>query len=61
MEGKKAERYDVLVKGTLLYNVSEQTDLDRVEVLCLLSPTLDVKAVEVRNLGPPKKKLKKEG
>jgi len=61
IEEKKAERYDVLVKGILLYNIPEQTDLDRVEVSCLLSPTLDVKAVEVRNLGPSKKKLKKEG
>jgi hypothetical protein len=61
IEEKKAERYDVLVKGTLLYNIPEQTDLNRVEVSCLLSPTLDVKAVQVRNLGPLTKKLKKEG
>ena len=59
IEGKKAERYDVLVKGTLLYNIPEQTDLDRVEVTCILSPTLDLKAVQVRDLGPLKKKLKK--
>ena len=61
IEGKKAERYDVLVEGTLLYNIPEQTDLDRVEVICLLSPTLDLKAVQVRDLGPLKKKLKKGG
>jgi len=59
VDGKSFNRYDVLVRGTLFYNVPDETELYRVSVLCLLSPTLDVKAIYVRDLGLPRKKLKK--
>lgn len=43
--GLKAERYDVAVQGKLFYK-SSGADLAAFRVSCLLSPTLEVKAVE---------------
>jgi hypothetical protein len=43
--GMKAERYDIGVEGKLFYK-SSGLDLDVFRVSCLLSPTLDVKAVQ---------------
>jgi hypothetical protein len=43
--GMKAERYDIAVAGNLFYR-SSGPDLTDFRVSCLLSPTLEVKAVE---------------
>ncbi len=43
--GKKAERYDIVVKGTSFYK-SSRPDLTAVNFTCLLSPMLDVKAMQ---------------
>jgi hypothetical protein len=43
--GMKAERYDIAVAGNLFYR-SSGPDLTDFRVNCLLSPTLEVKAVE---------------
>jgi hypothetical protein len=45
--GMKAERYDISVQGGLFYK-SSGPDLDAVRVSCLLSPTLDVKAIQAK-------------
>ncbi len=43
--GKKAERYDIVVQGTSFYK-SSKPDLTAVNFTCLLSPMLDVKAIQ---------------
>jgi hypothetical protein len=43
--GMKAERYDIAVSGKLFYK-SSGADLTAFRVDCLLSPTLEVKAVQ---------------
>ncbi len=43
--GMKAERYDIAVVGKLFYK-SSGADLTAFRATCLLSPTLDVKAVQ---------------
>jgi hypothetical protein len=45
--GKKAERYDIAVKVTSFYK-SSGPDLAAVNVSCLLSPMLDMKAIQVK-------------
>ncbi|HLP98767.1 MAG TPA: hypothetical protein VK149_10010 [Sideroxyarcus sp.] len=45
--GKKAERYDIAVKGTSFYK-SSGPDLLAVHFTCLLSPMLDVKAIQFK-------------
>ncbi len=45
--GKKAERYDIVVKGTSFYK-SSKPDLTAVNFTCLLSPMLDVKAIQLK-------------
>ena len=45
--GKKAERYDIAVKGTSFYK-SSGPDLAAVNFTCLLSPMLDVKAIQFK-------------
>lgn len=45
--GTKAERYDIAVAGRLFYK-SSGADLAPFRVSCLLSPTLEVKAVEAK-------------
>jgi len=44
---KKAERYDIAVEATLFYK-SSGPDLAAVKVTCLLSPMLEVKAVQFK-------------
>lgn len=46
--GMKAERYDISVAGKLFYK-SSGPDLDAVNVSCLLSPTLEVKAIQTKD------------
>jgi hypothetical protein len=43
--GKKAERYDVVVKGTSFYK-SSGADLVAVNFTCLLSPMLEIKKIQ---------------
>jgi hypothetical protein len=43
--GMKAERYDIAAGGSLFYK-SSGPDLDAVRVSCLLSPTLQAKAIQ---------------
>lgn len=43
----KAERYDVAVAGTALYK-SDGPDMDSVEFVCLLSPMLEIKAIQIK-------------
>jgi len=45
--GMKAERYDIAVEGTLFYK-SSGPDLAAVNFTCLLSPMLEVKAVQFK-------------
>lgn len=45
--GKKSERYDIAVKGTSFYK-SSGPDLAAVNFTCLLSPMLDVKAIQFK-------------
>ena len=45
--GKKAERYDIAVEGTSFYK-SSGPDLTAVKFTCLLSPMLDIKAIQFR-------------
>jgi len=45
--GKRAERYDIAVVGTSFYK-SSGPDLVAVKFTCLLSPMLDVKAVQFK-------------
>lgn len=45
--GARAERYDIAVAGSLFYK-SSGSDLAAFRVRCLLSPTLQVKAVEAK-------------
>lgn len=45
--GKRAERYDIAVKGTSFYK-SSGPDLAAVNFTCLLSPTLEVKAIQFK-------------
>ncbi len=45
--GMKAERYDIAVEGALFYK-SSGPDLDAVRIHCLLSPTLEVKAIAAK-------------
>ncbi len=45
--GMKAERWDIAVEGQLFYK-SSGTDLTAYRATCLLSPGLDVKAVEAK-------------
>lgn len=45
--GKKAQRYDIVVKGTSFY-ASSNPDLIAVAYTCLLSPILEVKAIELK-------------
>jgi hypothetical protein len=45
--GKVAERYDIAVKGTSFYK-SSGPDLAAVNFTCLLSPVLDVKAIQLK-------------
>ncbi len=45
--GMKAERYDIAVAGELFYK-SSGPDLDAVKVSCLLSPMLEVKAIQTK-------------
>lgn len=45
--GKKAERYDIAVEGTSFYK-SSGPDLTAVNFKCLLSPMLDVKAIQFK-------------
>jgi hypothetical protein len=46
----KAERYDIAVVGKLFYK-SSGPDLVAYRVTCLLSPTLEVKAVQASELN----------
>lgn len=48
ISGRKAERYDIAVEGRSFYN-SSGPDLDAVNFKCLLSPMLDVKAIELNS------------
>lgn len=48
--GKTADRYDVAVKGTAFYK-SSGPDLASVKFTCLLSPMLDLKAIQVDASG----------
>jgi hypothetical protein len=43
--GKMADRYDIAVKATLFYKAAG-LDLASVNVTCLLSPMLDIKAIQ---------------
>lgn len=45
--GKKAQRYDIAVKGTSFYK-SSGPDLAAVSFMCLLSPTLGIKAIQFK-------------
>lgn len=45
--GKKAERYDIAVEGTSFYK-SSGPDLTAVKFTCLLSPMLDIKAIQAK-------------
>ena len=45
--GKKAERYDIAVEGTSFYK-SSGPDLTAVNFTCLLSPMLDIKAIQFK-------------
>lgn len=45
--GAKADRYDIAVKGTSFYK-SSGPDLAAVNFTCLLSPMLDVKAIQFK-------------
>jgi hypothetical protein len=45
--GKKAERYDIVVQGKSFYGPANP-DLTAVNFTCLLSPTLDVKAIQFK-------------
>lgn len=45
--GKRAERYDIAVTGTSFYKASGP-DLTAVKFSCLLSPMLDVKAIQFK-------------
>lgn len=47
VDGKKAERYDIVVMGTSFYK-STGPDLAAVEFTCLLSPMLDLKAFQFK-------------
>lgn len=49
--GMKAERYDIAVVGKLFYK-SSGPDLTAFRVSCLLSPMLEVKAVQANELNP---------
>jgi hypothetical protein len=56
--GVKAERYDIAVVGRL-FSKSSGSDLTAFRVACLLSPTLEVKAVQT-NQENPDRELKME-
>ena len=45
--GKKAERYDIAVLGTSFFKASGP-DLDSISFTCLLSPLLEVKAIQFK-------------
>jgi hypothetical protein len=45
--GKKAERYDIVVQGTSFYRPANP-DLTAVNFTCLLSPALEVKAIDFK-------------
>jgi hypothetical protein len=45
--GKKAERYDIIVEGTCFYKPANP-DLTAVKFSCLLSPSLEVKAIQFK-------------
>jgi hypothetical protein len=45
--GKKAERYDIAVEGTSFYK-SSGPDLTAIKFTCLLSPMLDIKAIQIK-------------
>jgi len=50
--GKIAERYDIAVQGTSFYK-SSGPDLTAANFTCLLSPMLDVKAIQIKRTGNP--------
>jgi hypothetical protein len=45
--GRRAERYDIAASGRLLYKTTG-LDMGAVNFTCLLSPMLDVKAIEIK-------------
>ncbi len=49
--GTKAERYDIAVEGKLFYK-SSTPDLTAFRATCLLSPALEVKAVQAKEQKP---------
>jgi hypothetical protein len=52
--GRKAERYDIAVVGKLFYK-SSGPDVTAFNAACLLSPTLEVKAVEAKEENADRK------
>ncbi len=45
--GVKAEQYDVIVSGTAMYK-SAGPDMEAVPMVCLFSPMLEVKAIQIK-------------
>jgi len=45
--GRRAERYDIAVEGTSFYK-SSGADLTAIKFTCLLSPTLELKAIQLK-------------
>jgi hypothetical protein len=46
--GKSAARYDIAVEGTSFYKAASGSDLAEIKFACLLSPTLELKAIQVK-------------
>lgn len=47
LSGKKADRYDIYVSGMAFYK-STGLDLNRKKFTCLMSPKLDIKAIQIK-------------
>jgi hypothetical protein len=46
--GKSAVRYDITVEGTSFYKAASGPDLTAIKFVCLLSPTLELKAIRAK-------------